>query len=279
MRLDDGLVRAASDPAATARTGVSLVAFHGQAKPAALRGLVEEAQSRLGSALGHFAGLFRPTPLQRVHATIVGLEGIRAGGGAVNHQARARTGGAGAPMDLPGLFQSLRRRAWPLPVRFGGNPPPARNPHDPARPPWERAFDVREDGRAVLIGWPGTAREPFAPLLHHLRKDAERYGVVHKYHVDPAARDNDLFLVVGSIEAGVLKSLGDRRPDALAALARGRDEVRRRLEAHPVEVALELGHLAVVEYQSTTFERVTFERPLPDVDAAEVLALYQGDPT
>jgi hypothetical protein len=277
MRLDDGKVRAASDRIARAQRGLSLVAFH-HAKPQPIRQLVEGALERLASALGDFPGLFRPYPLTQVHATILGLEGTRAGGALLHRNAQARaqaTGLAARPMDLPGLVDFLRRHDWPIPVRFGGHSRAERNPYD-SRPPWERTFDLREDGLAVLIGWPGVAGAPFAPSLLDLRKLAERHGVVHKYHVDPSARDNDLFLVAGGIDGRAWEDLGERRPAALDALERGRAEVRGWLEANPVEVALEAGHLSVVEYRSTTLEEVSFERPLPEVEVAEVLERYLG---
>jgi hypothetical protein len=275
MRLDEGKLSAASDPAARARHGLSLVAFYRQAKPAPLRRLVEGALARLGSALAAFPGLLRPYALDQVHATILGLEGTRDGGTLhhLNAQARAHALGVPAPpLDLPALVEALRHGRWPIPIRFGGNHPGARNPYDPNRSPWERAFDVREDGLAVLIGWPPA----FAPFLLDLRKSAERHGIVHKYHVDPAAQDNDLFLVLGGVDAGAFEALGDRRPAALEALARGRAEVRGWLARTPVEVGLHSEDLAIVEYRSTTLEEVSAEWPLSEVQPAEVLARYRA---
>jgi hypothetical protein len=277
LRLDDGKVKSTSDPATRARQGFSLIAFHGPAKPEPVRRLVEDAVARLGSALANFPGLFRRYPLDQVHATILGLEGTRAGDALVNLNARAREqahGLAAEPMDLRGLVDSLLRHPWPLPIRFGGHSPDTCNPYDP-RPPWERTFDVREDGLAVLIGWPWSEGSPFAPSLLGLRKLAERHGVVHKYHVDPAARDNDLFLVVGGIDARALQALGEHRPAAMAALELGRGEVRRWLERTPLEVELAIEHLSVVEYRSTTLEEVSFERPLGAVDPAQLIARYR----
>jgi hypothetical protein len=272
MHLDDAKVRAVSDPAARVGHGMSLVAFHG-AKPPPLQRLVEGLVARLGAALGDFPGLFRPYPLDQVHATLVGLEGSWEGDAIFNANARAREQSFGvppAPLDLPGLVETLRRQAWPLPVRFGGQPPEARNPYD-ARPPWERAFDIREDGLAVLIGWPPG----FAPWLLEMRKRVEQHGVVHKYHLDPAARDNDLFLVLGSVDAQALEALGDRREPAIGALARGREDVRRRLERAPVDVQLEPRQVSVVEYRSTTLEDVRGKWPLPAMDVVEVVGRYR----
>jgi hypothetical protein len=268
LHLDDRKVRAASDPAARARQGVSLVAFHGAPKPPGLRELVEGIAGKVGSALRDHPGLFRPYPLAQVHATLVGLEATRETGVLANANARARQRDFGVPappLDLAGLFEELRRQTWPLPVRFGGHAPAARNPHD-ARGPWERAFDVRDDGLAVLIGWP----RDFAPSLLDLRKRAERHGVVHKYHVDPMARDNDLFLVLGGVDARALEALGDR-PSVLDALERARAEVRGWLERKPVDVELEVRDLSVVAYRSTTLEVVSAAWPLGAVDAADVL--------
>jgi hypothetical protein len=276
IRLDERKLRAACDPAVRARWGLSLVAFHGQAQPEPLRALIAEITGRLGTALGEFPGLFRPYTTGQVHATILGLEGTRLDGLVFqqNAQARQRASGApAAPMDLPGLFQDLERRPWPLPLQFGGHDPGTRNPHD-LRPPWERAFDVREDGLAVLIGWPLS----FAPDLLDLRKRAEVRGVVHKYHVDPAARDNDLFLVLGGVDAGALEALGERGPEALQALAGARRAVRQWLERSPATVELELRHLSVVEYRSTTLEQIGVERPLTGLDVRQLMELISFPP-
>ncbi|MBI4556881.1 MAG: hypothetical protein HY706_04795 [Candidatus Hydrogenedentes bacterium] len=177
------------------------------------------------------------------------------------------------------MLRFLRQHPWPLRCQFGGHAPIDRNPYDVGNAPWDRSFDVQANGLAVLMGWPcshdGT---PFAPTLLGLRKALETYGAIHKYHIDPADQDNDLFIRLGGISAQAWIELvhSDQAERALTALLEARDQVRLSLLARPTVVDIELRDLSVVRYQCTTLARVAFCEPVTSLAASALAKQYES---
>ena len=284
IQLNDERMRAANAAAVASRDGVSLVAFYGDAKPEALRKLLATVSAHFAARLREFVGLFDPYPLSQVHATIAGLEGKKAapasGDIVVGDNAQARQhrfGGATSPIDFSGLLAFLRQYPWPVPFQFGGYSPTDRNPFDVRNSPWDRTFDVQQNGLVVIMAWSclrnGT---PFAPTLLSIRKSLEKYGVVHKYHIDPAEQDNDLFLVLGSLRWAVWRDLKDAGSDnrALAALREARDDVRLGPLARPLLVQMDSEQLSVVRYECTTLGRVKFRQSLDRIEPSAMAQQY-----
>ena len=286
IHLDDNRMKAANAAGGAASDGVSLVAFYGDAKPEALRTLLATVSGQLADRLREFTGLFEPCRLSQVHATIAGQEGKKAAAASgniiVGDNARARQdrfGGVAKPLDFPGLLAFLRQYSWPVPFQFGGYASTDRNPYDLGNPPWDRTFDIQPNGLVVMMAWPcakdGTS---FAPTLLGIRKSLEQYGVVHKYHIDPAGQDNDLFLVLGSLRSEVWRALKDSRRDdrALVALREARDEIRRGPLARVRVVNMDLGQLSVVRYKCTTLGKVAFRQSLTEIEPSIMAQQYDG---
>ncbi|HTQ94090.1 MAG TPA: hypothetical protein VMK84_31810, partial [Streptosporangiaceae bacterium] len=212
----------------------------------------------------HVGSGFRPYALDQVHATLIALNGVRAGGTIVNEYLLEHAG-VRREMDLPRVMDILTRRfAVPLRVRIGGFRPGQAVPFTSrGQHLAERAFSVQGDA-FVLVGWPadslrgaGRTRRP----LDELRREMNAAGVLHRYHARPADVDNDLHLVVGH-QAGA----------PAGALARATAAVRDRLAADPADLAIGLPDVTIVAADSHTLAPPLYVSGVPAA-AAEVLAL------
>ena len=226
----------------------TLVAFYG-AKRGPLGSFLRTWQDRLGRATQRLeAGIaFRPYPLAQIHATIIGLErstqrGFR------NRNLQELTGRAPA-MRLPALFAFILEAGHlPFDAQFGG----FENRDDPFRSrgarPYHRSFSIQ--GRtAVIIGWPvraprrgGDGRptgRAYPPILDDLRRSAQRFNVLHRWHRESSDVDNDLYLRLGLIAGELAESQRELVED----------EMRRALSGSlPLLVQLTTSDLAVVSY-------------------------------
>ena len=132
---------------------ISAVAFYGP-KTGRLRELLTGVQAQIAE---HVGGDFRPYTLDQVHATLIALNGVRAGGTIVNeylleHADERRE------MDLPRVMDILARRfATPLRVRIGGFRPGQAAPFTSrGQHLAERSFSVQGEA-FVLVGWPADS--------------------------------------------------------------------------------------------------------------------------
>jgi hypothetical protein len=241
----------------------AIVAYHGGA-PQPLAALLRAVQALVAGELG--AG-FRPRPLAAVHATLVGLERTEHGE-PVNLNRHALTESDDA-MDLAGLFGHLCSllRSGGLTVRFGGFSDRDYRISSRGTRLYQRSF-ILDRGRFVLIGWPtsrsGTGGEPTL-ALDEIRRSAQRFNVVHKYHPTPDAVDADCYLVVGACEP----------PDLAAAeLAGVQHRVREFLVRNPTSVGLAAADLSLVAYTDVALpEETTLALPLCGGER-EALALF-----
>ncbi len=175
---------------------VSAVAWYGP-KTGRLRELLTGVQALI---LEHLGDDFRPYSLEQVHATLIALNGVRAGGTIVNEYLLAHSGEA-REMDLPRVMDILARRFdTPLRVRIGGF-----GPHQPVpftsrdQHPAERTFSV-QDRAFVLVGWPADSLAGGAAPLDEMRREMSTANVRHRYYSGDADIDNDLYLVMGFAE-------------------------------------------------------------------------------
>jgi hypothetical protein len=239
---------------------ISAVAFYGP-KTGRLRAVLAGVQSVITEHLGD---AFLPYSLEQAHATLIALNGVRAGGTIVNEYLLAREG-VSRVMDLPRVMDILARRfAAPLRVRIGGFRPDQAIPFTSrGQHLAERTFSV-QDRAFVLVGWPadslagaGRAQRP----LDELRREMNAAGVLHRYHVRPDDVDNDLHLVVGH-QAGA----------PAGALARATAAVRDKLAADPADLAISLADVKIVAADSHTLAPPLYVSGIPAGEAA-ILAL------
>jgi len=239
---------------------ISAVAFYGP-KTGRLRELLAGVQALIAEHVG--AG-FRPYTLDQVHATLIALNGVRAGGTIVNEYLLEHAG-VRREMDLPQVMDLLARRfAVPMRVRIGGFRPGQAVPFTSrGQHLAERTFSVQGEA-FVLVGWPAesiSGGEGFGRPLDELRREMNAAGALHRYHARPADVDNDLHLVVGH-HAGA----------PAGALARAAAAVRDQLAADPADLAIGLSDVKIVAADSHTLAPPLYVSGVPAA-AAEVLAL------
>jgi hypothetical protein len=236
---------------------VSAVACYGP-KTGPLRDLLAGVQALIAEHLGDD---FLPYSPEQVHATLIALNGVRAGGPVVNEYFLTQAG-VRREMDLPRVMDILARRfATPLRVRIGGFLPHQEIPFTSrGQHLAERTFSVQ--GQAfVLMGWPAGSLAGAGRPLDELRREMNAAGVRHRYHVRAADVDNDLHLVVGH-----------HRDAPADALARATAAVRDQLAANPVDLAIGLTDIKIVAADSHTLAPPLYVGDIP-ADEAAVLAL------
>jgi len=236
---------------------ISAVAFYGP-KTGRLRELLTGVQAQIAEHVGND---FRPYTLDQVHATLIALNGVRAGGTIVNEYLLEHAGER-REMDLPRVMDILARRfATPLRVRIGGFRPGQPVPFTSrGQHVAERSFSVQGEA-FVLVGWPAESLAGAGRPLDDLRREMNAAGVLHRYHARPGDVDNDLHLVVGH-QAGA----------PAAALARATAAVRDKLAADPADLAIALSDVTIVAADSHTLAPPLYVSGIPAA-TAEVLAL------
>jgi len=236
---------------------ISAVAFYGP-KTGRLRELLTGVQALIAE---HVGGDFRPYALDQVHATLIALNGVRAGGTIVNEYLLEHAGER-REMDLPRVMDILARRfATPLRVRIGGFRPGQAVPFTSrGQHVAERSFSVQGEA-FVLVGWPAESLAGAGRPLDDLRREMNAAGVLHRYHARPGDVDNDLHLVVGH-QAGA----------PAAALARATAAVRDKLAGDPADLAIALSDVTIVAADSHTLAPPVYLSGIPAA-AADVLAL------
>jgi hypothetical protein len=236
---------------------ISAVAFYGP-KTGRLRELLTGVQALIAE---HVGGDFRPYRLDQVHATLIALNGVRAGGTIVNEYLLEHAGER-REMDLPRVMDILARRfATPLRVRIGGFRPGQEVPFTSrGQHLAERSFSVQGEA-FVLVGWPADSLAWAGRPVDELRREMNAAGVLHRYHARPADVDNDLHLVVGH-QAGA----------PAAALARATAAVRDKLAGDPADLAIALSDVTIVAADSHTLAPPVYVSGIPAA-AADVLAL------
>jgi len=238
---------------------ISAVAFYGP-KTGRLRELLTGVQALIAE---HVGGDFRPYAPDQVHATLIALNGVRAGGTIVNEYLLEHAGER-REMDLPRVMDILARRfATPLRVRIGGFRPGQEIPFTSrGQHLAERSFSVQGEA-FVLVGWPADSLAGVGRPVDELRREMNAAGVLHRYHVRPADVDNDLHLVVG------------HQADAPAGpLARATAAVRDKLAADPADLAIALSDVTIVAADSHTLAPPVYVSGIPAA-AADVLALVR----
>jgi hypothetical protein len=243
----------------------SLVAFYGNTpKPDNLVKLAMEIQKILAKNPRLEFTRYEP---KQVHATIVGLEGLRVDGKIVsaNFAELRRTVRL---LHLQEVAKHLlSSKHLPFAVRIGGFNGAldyafaSRGLH-----PRNRSFSIQ--GRiAVAMGWPARGGL-FPPTLDLLRRDLARFGALHKYHTSEGEVDNDFFFVLGQFEhrlEGVIKEETE-------------EEVRNYLSVQkPTDVDCTSDTLSFVAYQETTLNpKLTRQFKVHDIsdDPKDLIDLY-----
>lgn len=277
--LDDSRFAKSYEGRAEDTDGVTLVAFYGDRKPDGLLQVIHSINAHLLTELRDVPGLYRPYSDTQIHATLCGMEGARRTDGQIvldNLNKRTDTDAARSAFDVESFLEFFASASWPLVIQFGGYQEIDSNPYDRVRRPWTRSFELRGDGLAVLMGWAIAAESQlFAPLILGLRKYFEVFGLVHKYHIDPRGQDNDLFLVIGSLDYETWRSKSEQEKTKITVrllnLQRG---IRTSMAVRRIRIPLAREDVSVVKYKRTTLERVEYAENITETTADEVRSLY-----
>ncbi len=270
-------VLASAQSRATDSPGVTLVAAYGNDKPDQFAQLLSDLKDYCGAATNLADWIHLYSKVQ-IHATVVGLEGKRYGDSIVQDNMSTRHGGPGpgAPMNFAAMLRFFRSWTSDVPVVVGGFESSVVNPFelDARRTPFLRSFDIRPDGLLVAMGWPYTDGT-FMPHLIGLRKYLEAFNIVHKYHVRPQDQDNDLFFVVGEIDASRWESASAAdRTSVQHAIDRLVEDCRQRLSKHPYAFSLRTTDLYVVKYLRTSLAEVSFAEQVSATSVSGLVSLY-----
>lgn len=241
-----------SSPSNSNYSNVSLVAFY-QNKPSQLATLIDELQTCLHktSVLNQ---KFQSYQLEQVHGTIIGCEGLRTESGIINkwfleNRQEIRY------IDLEGLSEYFRSSdRLPLTLRFGGYNSQfdygfvSRYQH-----PFIRSFQLQPSTAgisiAVLVGW-AFRNNSISWAIDNLRRDAQKFNCLHKYHTWPTTIDNDFYLRLGIVRE-------DIKPNEIAFI---QAEIRNILQTKvPIYIALKQNNLAFVKYQNLSLPVATTE--------------------
>jgi hypothetical protein len=170
----------------------TLISFYGP-KPTAFVRLIHECQAEVAAIL---SGHFRPYDHRQVHCTIAALD--RVGDAGMLNASFLEFRNRRVEMDLAGLVAFLRD-VDKMQIRIGGFAERDTPFVSRGQPPYHRSFSM-QDGKAVVLGWPierSGQSEIFPPRLESLRRELQRFGILHRYHAGEADIDNDFYLRIG----------------------------------------------------------------------------------
>jgi hypothetical protein len=265
--------------------GVTFVALFNKRRPWVFDALINWLREALRSQLSEWLrkDWITLASASQIHVTLIGMEASFDRGELINKnlkelKKRAKT--RPMAMDLAGFSRYLQLMEIPIRLRFGGFSPDSINPYD-SRPPFERSFAIRSDGLIIAIGWP-VLNDVIQPALVDFRKGAERFQVVHKYHVKDTDCDNDAFFVIGAVTAKPWDNEGKPRngyEDFIASLSETQRQIRESLQTAALEVALSKEHCCVVRYPSADLAGAQEQDilPLEAVTAERLQGLYHRE--
>lgn len=227
---------------------VSLVAFYRE-KALELKALIQKLQACLTEH--ELIESFSPYELGQVHGTIIGCEGMKTKSGVVNKKYSDRRQET-RYIDIPGFIDYLQYQVnFPLHMRFGGYNREfdynflSRNQH-----PYLRSFQLQstEDKTIpVLIGWPWH-NNTISWKIDNLRKDLQKFNLLHKYHEKLDDVDNDFYLRLGTIESQLTIEASEIIATDIRNLLASRSAL---------SIPIFLEDLAFAQYQDLSFNPAT----------------------
>lgn len=247
---------------------VSLVAFY-QNKPSQLSNLIQKLIDYL-TAEPIIKSKFTNYQIEQIHGTVIGCEGLCTNLGIINkwfYELRQEI----RYCDLAGWIYYLQQINFPIIIRFGGYQTKvdyqflSRQQH-----PAIRTFQLQQTGEQtlipVLIGW-SFDNQKITLELEQIRRHAQEFNLLHKYHSTTNSIDNDFYLRLGTI-------VGEFNPQQISWLEQ---EIRNFLQAQvPVDIYLDRNDLAFVRYEDLNLSLSTTEMlPLTQATATKLQQFYE----
>jgi len=260
-----------------------VISLFGENKPPELKRLINDINAELDKRLGK---LYEPADERLVHGTICGVEG-RVNDGQIFNTTMLKRHNVDvkiAPqcgvqsVNIDGFLAYFHQAPWPVTFQIGGIVPNQENPYT-SRPPFERMFSIQENGFVVMIGWPLLAPDKsFAPYLLGVRKYFEKFGIVHKYHINPVLQDNDLFIVLGTLNYDEWEK-AQRKSDAFEKvfndqITEAEETVRQYLSSKPAMFEIDKDNTFLVKYHRTSLTEISWCKCIVDVSPKEMRSLY-----
>jgi hypothetical protein len=172
---------------------LSLVAFYGQKASHPFWDRLVEVQMLAKQIAGD---KWQPYPLGNIHATLIGLEGLKMGHRTIgkNILELRRTH---IEMDLEKVIRNtMTTPLLPISIRTGGYADIERDEFSSrGLTPFKRTLAIHHE-LLVAIGWP-YRNQGYVNTLADLRNQMEAFGCLHKYHANPEVPDNDFYMVLG----------------------------------------------------------------------------------
>lgn len=256
---------------------VSIVAFLERfPRLSPLVGAITDCARRVVSSWsdpGRGEGWLQPRSKSRAHFTMFSFEAVRLLGQLLGSNLLANAD-VFKPIDFAG-FGDFLLSSGPhlLTVQFGGfragcecdeqgrrqwRCPGSETFHSFRGSAYHRSFYIDAKGKCMLTGWPrsGTPRNPFQRDLFRLRRRAEHFGIMDKYHNPeyPDWQDDDCFGCILDIQ-----NFNEETDRPLASAIE--DAVRRMLAEAPCTVDFSTEDLSIVRYYDTEFLKIA--APLP----------------
>ncbi|MBE9042907.1 hypothetical protein IQ255_00555 [Pleurocapsales cyanobacterium LEGE 10410] len=244
---------------------VSLIALYGE-KPPQLTSLIDKLQACLAD-YELIRGKFVAYQLEQVHGTIIGCEGVKTEAGIINqwfYELRQEI-----KYLNPDLVDYLQHQAnFPLTIRFGGyDRATDYNFLSRSQPLYDRSFQLQPSGDLtipILIGWSWEDNN-VSLAIDNLRRNLQQYNLLHKYHGNPDAVDNDFYLCLGTFDTLLTN-------DELTRIA---TDIRNLLETRSLNITLNLSDLAFAQYQDLSLTPATTKIiPVTEITASQLERLY-----
>lgn len=215
---------------------ITLVAHYGP-KSTELRANLTRLQNLLKQA---YKTGFEAYEIEQVHASVIGLEGIKQGDQILNANYQLR--GERRYMDLSGMLDFLEQTPdLPCQIQVGGFDSEALYPFTSrGQHPYQRSFGI-QGSIAVAMGWPCSG-STYPRSLDSLRRGFNAYHAMHKYHLQDGSIDNDFFFVLGRLQPQLMPS------EPVEKLEEIEEKLRKDLAKHPFILNLDLGDLSFVFY-------------------------------
>ena len=245
-------------------SNVSLIAFYGD-KPWLLGQLIKNIQDYL-TQLPEFI----PYQIEQIHATVLGCEGWKTASGTISkwfYQRRKEI----RYLDGVGWVEYLQNNGFEsFDVYLGGyNRDRDYNFLSRHQHPYARSFQLQRVNEIsyipVLIGWP-QQKGLITQELDQLRRDAQQFNLLHKYHDDDRSIDNDCYLRLGTINSSL----------SAEAIATVEHHIRESLRNRPsVKISFSQDNLAFAQYQDLSLALATTKIiPLMEITGEQLMKLY-----
>lgn len=240
---------------------VSLVAFYGSQSPE-FTALIQSLQQHLSNLM---PGIFESLNLESIHATLIGCEGLMTELGLLNKWYLERRNES-RYLDLSGFLNWIQQnQKLPLKIQFGNYDSTVDYGFlSRALHPCKRSLII-QNKLIVLTGWPVNSGK-ISLNLDQIRREAQNFNLLHKYHHVPDAVDNDCYLRIGNLKQEISS-------DQVITVEKKMQEI---LSQHPpIYSSISSQNLTFIRYEDFNLPpQTTKALPLTEATVSQLEKLY-----